>query len=41
MASNDNGKHKLVEEAESSMARKRLWLSNDDAGDDDDSDSTE
>jgi hypothetical protein len=39
MASNDNnGKWKLEEEAQSSMARKRLWLSNDDASDDDSSD---
>jgi hypothetical protein len=38
MASNDNnGKYKLEEEAEYSIARKRLWLSNDDDGDDDDS----
>jgi hypothetical protein len=32
MASNDNGKRKLEEEAESSMARKRLRLSDDDTG---------
>jgi hypothetical protein len=31
MASNDNDKHKLEEEAESSMVRKRLWLSDDNA----------
>jgi hypothetical protein len=42
MESNDNnGKRKLEEEAESSMARKRLWLSDDNAGDDNDSDSPE
>jgi hypothetical protein len=42
MASNDNNaKHKLEEEAESLMARKRMWLSNDDAGDDDSSNSSE
>jgi hypothetical protein len=36
MASNDNNsKHKLEEEVESSTARKRLWLSDNDAGDDD------
>jgi hypothetical protein len=40
MASNDNnGKHRLEEEAESSTVRKRLRLSDDDAGDDDSSDS--
>jgi hypothetical protein len=42
MASNDNnGKRKLEEEVESSMVRKRLWLSNDDTGDDNSSDSLE
>jgi hypothetical protein len=41
MASNDNGKRKLEEEAESLTARKRFWLSNDDAGDDGSSDSLE
>jgi hypothetical protein len=42
MASHDSsGKRKLEEEAESSMARKRLRLSDDDAGDDDSSDSPE
>jgi hypothetical protein len=42
MASNDNnGKHKLEKEAESSMARKRLRLSDDNSGDDDSSDSSE
>jgi hypothetical protein len=42
MASNDNnGKRKLKEEAESSTARKRLWLSNDGDNDDDSSDSLE
>jgi hypothetical protein len=39
MASNDDGKHKSEEVAESSMARKRLWPSDDDGGDDDSSDS--
>jgi hypothetical protein len=39
MVSNDNGKHMLEEEAESSMARKRLRPSNDDDGDDDSSNS--
>jgi hypothetical protein len=40
MASNDNnGKRKLEEEDESSTARKRLWLSHDNAGDDNSSDS--
>jgi hypothetical protein len=33
MASNDDGKCMLEEEAESSMARKRLWLSDDDTSD--------
>jgi hypothetical protein len=41
MASNDNGKCMLEEEAESLKARKRLWLYDDDAGDDDSSDSPE
>jgi hypothetical protein len=42
MASNDNNdKHKMEEEVESSMARKRLRLSNDDASDDDSSNSPE
>jgi hypothetical protein len=42
MASNDNnGNHKLEKEAESSMARKRLRLSDDNGGDDDSSDSSE
>jgi phage repressor protein C with HTH and peptisase S24 domain len=42
MALNDNNdKHKLEEEAESSMARKRLWLFNDDSSDDDSFDSPE
>jgi hypothetical protein len=41
MTSNDNDKSKLEKEAESSMARKRLWLSDDDANDDDSSDSLE
>jgi hypothetical protein len=36
IASNDNGKRKLEEEAESSIVRKRLRIY-DDAGDDDDS----
>jgi hypothetical protein len=41
MTSNDNGKHKIEEEAESSMAsKKRLWHNND-GGDDDSSDSPE
>jgi hypothetical protein len=35
VASNDDDKHKLEEEAEFSMARKRLWPSDDDGGDDD------
>jgi hypothetical protein len=40
MASNDNnGKPKLEEEAETSTARKRLRISDDDGGDDDSSDS--
>jgi hypothetical protein len=40
VVSNDNnGKHKLEEEAETSMARKRLWLTDDDGGDDDSSNS--
>jgi phage repressor protein C with HTH and peptisase S24 domain len=39
MTSNDNDKHKLEEEAESSMVRKRLWLSDDNASDNDSSDS--
>jgi hypothetical protein len=41
MSSNDNGKHKLEEEVESSMVRKRLQLSDDNSGDDDSSDSLE
>jgi hypothetical protein len=41
MASNDNGKHKLEEEVESSMVRKRLQLSDDNSGDDDSSNSLE
>jgi hypothetical protein len=42
MALNDNNdKHKLEEEAKSSMARKRLWLFNDDSSDDDSFDSPE
>jgi hypothetical protein len=41
MASNDNGKRKLEEEVESSMARKRLRLSDVDADDDNSSDSSE
>jgi hypothetical protein len=41
MASNDNGKHKLEEEAKSSTVRKRLWLSDDDISDDDSFDSPE
>jgi hypothetical protein len=41
MASNDNGNYKLLEEAESSTARKRLWLSNDDVSNDDAGDSPE
>jgi hypothetical protein len=41
MVSNDNGKSKLEKEVESSMVRKRLWLSNNDDGDDDSSDSLE
>jgi hypothetical protein len=41
MASNDNSKHKLEEEAESSTAKKRLWLSDNDVGDFDSSDSLE
>jgi hypothetical protein len=39
MAFNDDSKCKIEEEAESSMVRKRLWLSNDDGGDDDSFDS--
>jgi hypothetical protein len=39
IASNDNGKCKLEEEAESSIMRKRLWLSDDDTSGDDSSDS--
>jgi Mg-chelatase subunit ChlI len=42
MASNDNGKCKMEEEAESTMAaRKRLRHTNDDGSDDDSSDSLE
>jgi predicted nucleic acid-binding protein len=43
MASNDNnGKHKVVEEAESSTAtRKRLWFSDDDGSDDSSGESEE
>jgi hypothetical protein len=41
MTSNDNSKHKLEEEAESSTAKKRLWLSDNDVGDFDSSDSLE
>jgi hypothetical protein len=41
MASNREDKRKLEEEAESSMERKRLWLSADDSGDDDSFDSPE
>jgi hypothetical protein len=41
MASNDNGKRKMEEEVESLTARKRLWLSDNDASDDDSSDSPE
>jgi hypothetical protein len=41
MAFNNNGKHKLEEEAKSSMVRKRLWLSDNDGGDDNSSDSLE
>jgi hypothetical protein len=39
MASNDenNIKHKVEEEAESTVGRKRLWLFDDDGGDDDSS----
>jgi hypothetical protein len=39
MTSNDNDKLKMEEEVESSMAKKRLPLSDDDSGDDDSSDS--
>jgi hypothetical protein len=39
MSSNDDGKHKLEEEAEFSMVRKRVRPSDDDNGDDDSSDS--
>jgi hypothetical protein len=42
MASNENnGKHKLEGEAESSTTRKRLQLFNDDGSDDDSSNSLE
>jgi hypothetical protein len=41
MTSNNNGKCKLKEEAESSMTRKRLQLSDNDISDDDSSDSLE
>jgi hypothetical protein len=41
MASNDDDKHKIEEDAESLTARKWLWLSDDDDGDDDSSDSSE
>jgi hypothetical protein len=41
MASNDHGKCKMAEEAESLMTRKWLWLSNDDGSDDDSSNSPE
>jgi hypothetical protein len=40
MAFNDDGKRKM-EEAESSMVRKRLRLSNDDGSEDDSSDSSD
>jgi hypothetical protein len=40
MVSNDNGKRKLEEEAESTMARKRLRLFDDDIGNDDSSNSS-
>jgi hypothetical protein len=38
MASNDNDKHKLEEEAKSLMVRKRLRLSDNDGGNEDSSD---
>jgi hypothetical protein len=41
MASNDNDKHKMEEEVESSTARKRLWHTNDNGRDDDSSNSLE
>jgi hypothetical protein len=41
LSSPNNDKHKLEEEAKSSMARKRLWLFNDDSSDDDSFDSPE
>jgi hypothetical protein len=41
MASNDNDKCKMEEEAESSVVRKRMWHTNDDGGDDDSSNSPE
>jgi hypothetical protein len=41
MAFNDDSKWKIEEEAESSMVKKRLWLSNDDGGDNDSFDSPE
>jgi hypothetical protein len=40
MSSNDNGKHKLKEEVDSSTVRKRLQLSDEGASDDDSSDSS-
>jgi hypothetical protein len=42
MASNDNNdKCKLEEEVESSMAKKRLWIFDDDVSDNDSTDSPE
>jgi hypothetical protein len=41
MASNDNDKRKMEEEAEFSMTRKRLRYINDDGGNDDSSDSSD
>jgi hypothetical protein len=41
MPSNDNDKHKMEEEVDSSTARKRLWHTNDNDRDDDSSNSLE
>jgi hypothetical protein len=41
MPSNDNDKHKMEEEVDSSTARKRLWHTNDNGRDDDSSNSLE
>jgi hypothetical protein len=41
MVSNDNDKHKMEEEVESSMARKHLWHTDDDGSNNDSSNSPE